>query len=1854
MNPVSFILLSIFLVISCGFCRANIGVTQLKNCLDQDESEKDHCKDSKQKVLKEKNEFGGNKVFVFVDGNYYLGEYEASSTIENYGVTRFIKIPFAIAERFKKAKHLTTIEGTKDKVETYNLEIEDFPSDNAIAIDKSKKLPVDMGVISGWRISEQNLTADKVKSNQEVRKVTFETNSNGKVSYYLEGKKIGTPEDANGIPNKKTKRGDNRNLVQRLCVEKLPVLGMVGSENCLYLDIYSPAKLKTIESPKKGWTFDEEKLLPVAIWIHGGAFLLGDSYQNGVYDGSKLAMKENMVVVSISYRLGPLGFLTLTEMDEEDINRGLTDQQIALEWVHNNIKKFGGDKDNVTLMGQKTQTQLECAEGKTAEELFLNGLATTKAVFTDEDDSTFAPLFRTHLPWGPVVQEKSDLPHNLLQDVPSDFRIMMGFTAAEGTIFAPAMRIWVPDVTNATTPDELEKIVKTFLCKNEKCDDVVNKTQEAYTTGSNKEVVEKLIRDYLFACPTILSLEKLARRENSSKLLGIYLENLDQPDMFTSKRYKSHHMLDTFFLFDSSFKARAIPTFNKVTTNIEKSISSIYGNALQYLGRSKDQTPSKGGTIGNTQHEFAKTAIETGIAAEIQISSLKKKHNCNLFEETFNSILGITNVANTDIEFEENIEFLKIGKMKLYKLNEKGDEERDNAEFIMVSKIKWFGEKKKYMGTRYTKEYEKIEDEWVADKDEWVADKDEWFSASPATGERKELSKINKEGETSDPPKEKEDVVPPEEKEGEDPPEEEEDVDPSRSIAFKITNLTEKVKCYFDEERSDCEIKDISTFDVSAETSMYGLFSLNGENFNQDISEWKVSNVTDMSYMFGSAEKFNQDMSKWNVSKVTDMTSMFFGAKKFNQDISKWNVSKVTDTTQMFDNAKTFNQNLSEWKVSEVTNMSFMFDTAEKFDQDISEWDVSKVTDMSRMFQNAKSFNQDISKWDVSNVTDMTQMFYGAEEFDQDIGKWDVSKVKKKEGMFKGAKKFTKNLSKWKIKLGLEDDNNIDETLGIERDAPKEQRFLQQTNLRVRGGSLEEKDLSNNMLNPSEQSSTVRNARKMITNLLVICFFVNFVVILVDATVCSEADVKQKKCVNVKIGPGEGKYDTHSLQLDEGIDGVVLFCSLHNIGTEKCQGLKDFVKEKVKSKWTQIYDDIDAIKDLASYKVSAFVNLSLIINDTSWALKLYKGESINQGWTRFINLYRKDVSKFSSKRLLEIKKQAFTGIHKSSLEKLEGMRNFWLKLQEGEQQKVEEQRNGYGGQLIHLPGNEIDVHLTRCCPFSIRDRFKDLSKEDSADSILQPLQWKKKVMQGIFQKSPSFYLHDFDLFTTGVLAAAFEYHGGFRESDNPAVWDVLLTRLSFFPPFSRSKAEEEEAGKTFVKKEICIKLAIKRKEKDALLFDAVLGMDNFKGRTRNHCFISGLFGGDKAVTGFTIERARKLWNNEALNFWYKPENMLLLPRDFNILLDAFDDLTPRKHSFPAWVIKDSHGNRAKGIRIVRNAQDVRVEMSKYKQETSHGIGGPKSSVAQPFLYNPLLVDGYHFAVRVYFVVSSVLPLIVWMYKDAFLDFTSEKFKPISDSVDLMRYLSNLDRTSEDSENAGYMHLNQLWNLAALKKVNRSTLLKRMQSAFVKAVLTTSALSTCQEKFWSGIKKLLRGSSCYELYGVDFMFDDSWQVYLLDINNSPSMVSADDFRKRIKANVMSDIVKAFAVRDHADVFDKSSSIISCSFEDCLKKFLNNLSLQVCSNTINDLPNCVNDEDLFEMWHLYGEVKNSIWENHPIWGIETPMYHNFERIFPPFQNSEWIKDYDMFLSVSSKMKITLADNWLKFLYDNTFRK
>ena len=108
----------------------------------------------------------------------------------------------------------------------------------------------------------------------------------------------------------------------------------IGSEDCLYLNVF---------------TSDLNSSKPVLIFVHGGAFVVG-SNNSKVY-GPQALLDLDVVLVTMNYRLGPLGFLSL-ENDSAPGNLGLHDQFLALTWIQENIRSFGGNPDKVTLMGE--------------------------------------------------------------------------------------------------------------------------------------------------------------------------------------------------------------------------------------------------------------------------------------------------------------------------------------------------------------------------------------------------------------------------------------------------------------------------------------------------------------------------------------------------------------------------------------------------------------------------------------------------------------------------------------------------------------------------------------------------------------------------------------------------------------------------------------------------------------------------------------------------------------------------------------------------------------------------------------------------------------------------------------------------------------------------------------------------------------------------------------------------------------------------------------------------------------------------------------------------------------------------------------------------------------------------------------------------------------------------------------------------------------------------------------------------------------------------------------------------------------------------------------------------------------
>ncbi|MFH0841523.1 MAG: carboxylesterase family protein [Bacteroidota bacterium] len=115
------------------------------------------------------------------------------------------------------------------------------------------------------------------------------------------------------------------------------------SENCLGINLWTPG-------------YSDNKKRPVLLWIHGGGFTSGNSIEHPEYHGENLSRFGDIVFCSLNHRLGPFGFTNLAGIGNEIYaasgNVGILDIVTALEWIKDNIANFGGDPDNVTIMGQ--------------------------------------------------------------------------------------------------------------------------------------------------------------------------------------------------------------------------------------------------------------------------------------------------------------------------------------------------------------------------------------------------------------------------------------------------------------------------------------------------------------------------------------------------------------------------------------------------------------------------------------------------------------------------------------------------------------------------------------------------------------------------------------------------------------------------------------------------------------------------------------------------------------------------------------------------------------------------------------------------------------------------------------------------------------------------------------------------------------------------------------------------------------------------------------------------------------------------------------------------------------------------------------------------------------------------------------------------------------------------------------------------------------------------------------------------------------------------------------------------------------------------------------------------------------
>jgi hypothetical protein len=183
---------------------------------------------------------------------------------------------------------------------------------------------------------------------------------------------------------------------------------------------------------------------------------------------------------------------------------------------------------------------------------------------------------------------------------------------------------------------------------------------------------------------------------------------------------------------------------------------------------------------------------------------------------------------------------------------------------------------------------------------------------------------------------------------------------------------------------------DYLPFYVSCELDAYFRFALTNEGIQKNTIQILENMVIDKK---SDSVAIKVDMntgykSDWNSSRVKHLNvdlsldNCFFSIfpKDFNENINDWDVSNVVNMSGAFSRCSCFNQPLNNWNVSNVRTMCRMFAFCFQFNQPLDKWAVSGVKDMNEMFYECSQFNQPLIKWDVSGVEEMIDMFYGCNE----------------------------------------------------------------------------------------------------------------------------------------------------------------------------------------------------------------------------------------------------------------------------------------------------------------------------------------------------------------------------------------------------------------------------------------------------------------------------------------------------------------------------------------------------------------------------------------------------------------------------------------------------------------------------------------------------------------------------------------------------------------------------------------------------------------------------------------------------------------------------------------------------------
>ncbi|XP_031711598.1 bile salt-activated lipase-like [Anarrhichthys ocellatus] len=376
-----------------------------------------------------------------------------------------------------------------------------------------------------------------------------------------------------------------------------------GSEDCLYLNIWVPQGCSVSTG------------LPTMVWIYGGGFLAGSSMGVGflghyLYSGQEIADRGNVIVVTLGYRVGTMGFLSTGESDLPG-NYGLWDQHAAIAWVNRNIRSFGGDPDNITVFGESAggvsvsfQTLTPHNKGLFKRAISQSGDATCSWAinrnprrFAEEvalkvgcpTDQTMASCLKMtdpvkltlagsinitsspdnpnvfNLVLSPVIDGDfvPDEPSNLFQNA-AEIDYIAGINDMDGHLFTA---IDVPSINRplVETPiEDMKRLLASYTKKGKAAADLAYSTYTS-TWGPNpsKETIKKTIveigTDFIFLVPTQTALYLHAANATTGRTYSyLFSEPRRLSGIVKSSWMGADHADDLQYVFGKPFSARPL------------------------------------------------------------------------------------------------------------------------------------------------------------------------------------------------------------------------------------------------------------------------------------------------------------------------------------------------------------------------------------------------------------------------------------------------------------------------------------------------------------------------------------------------------------------------------------------------------------------------------------------------------------------------------------------------------------------------------------------------------------------------------------------------------------------------------------------------------------------------------------------------------------------------------------------------------------------------------------------------------------------------------------------------------------------------------------------------------------------------------------------------------------------------------------------------------------------------------------------------------------------------------------------------------------------------------------------------